>query len=379
MEKITTRTGVFTIVSVLFLVLAHLNKLSAQTCSCSEYIYLNEVTNGGKVHKYRVNADGSLFEINPSGPWYPNGGGSQLPSPHGLGVDQNGFLYIATTWTSNGQIRRLDCDGNIKPTSEFVINNAGTFNIASLDNIIFANTSGSENVTAYSSCDGSVIGSVCFVDPPCASWQNGNCATEDWGFYYDERTGYFYTAYPQDQNDNSGNSNRKAAIYRYTIDDFGSGTCVPRFVESTSTTFGQLPAVGAHAIPLTNISGITTDGDGNIYYAATGYLEPGRIIKLDPNGNFLAASVIDNADGNGGFWGARAIVWSETSGDLYVSTQTTTSTEDCIARFDTDLNYLGNVVNAVGSTGQGQTGSGSIAKPWHISTEVALILPVLLE
>lgn len=356
MKKIPSWLRLIALIAVMF---STTNQLWSQTCTCNEYIYLNEITNGGKIHKYRINANGSLTEINPGGPWYPNGAASQLASPHGLGRDQNGNLYVANTYVNNGQIRRLDCDGNLKPTSEFVINNAGTFNISSLDNTIFANTSGSENVTAYSTCNGSIQNSVCFVDPPCASWQNGNCAGEDWGFYYDKRTGYFYTAYPQDQNDNNGNSNKKAAIYRYTIDDFGSGTCVPRFVESTSTTFGQLPAVGAHAIPLTNISGITTDDQGNIYYAATGYLEPGRIVKLDPNGNFLAASAIDPSDGNGGYWGARAIVWSETNGFLYVSTQTTTSTEDCIARFDTNLNYLGAAVNAVGSTGQGQTGFGS--------------------
>ena len=36
-----------------------------------EYIYLNEVTNDGAIHKYLVNSNGSLTEV--GSPWYDNG------------------------------------------------------------------------------------------------------------------------------------------------------------------------------------------------------------------------------------------------------------------------------------------------------------------
>ncbi|MBK7224386.1 MAG: hypothetical protein IPH96_02755 [Saprospiraceae bacterium] len=49
------------------------------TCNCSDYIYLNDVSNfdgvNGYIHKFRVNADGSVTEM-PNGttgtlPWFP--------------------------------------------------------------------------------------------------------------------------------------------------------------------------------------------------------------------------------------------------------------------------------------------------------------------
>lgn len=351
------------LVTVLITVALSGISLRAQTCSCNEYIYLNEIANAGRVHKYLVNDDGTIDEVNPrdnganTGPWYPNGSASELSSPHGLGTDLNGYLYIASDFDGTGIIRRLDCDGNIRPTTEFQITNAGTFNITSVGNTLYANPSGNANVTSYSTCDGAALGEVCFNNIPFNPNNPWMERQGDWGLFYDERTGYFYSLFSQDHTEDATWIDRQTAIYRYRAEDFGTGNCIDPLVTSApGAAFGALPTVGAHEIPLTNVSGLTTDNVGNIYYVATGYLEPGQIIKLDPDGNFLAASAIDNMDGDGGWWGARAIVYSETSGELYVSTQTVTITEDCIARFDTDLNYIDFAVFAAGTNGN--SGSG---------------------
>jgi len=61
--------------------------LTAQSCSCTEYIYLNEQTNGGAIHKYAVNPDGSITEVGGINgmPWYESvdwPSTDQLSAPH---------------------------------------------------------------------------------------------------------------------------------------------------------------------------------------------------------------------------------------------------------------------------------------------------------
>ena len=119
---------------------ANLNPANAQICNCSDVVYLNEIpTDGiGTVHKYEVESDGTLTEIfSEDGitPWYV---GPELPSPHGLGVDNNGFLYIGAQ-ARPSDIRKLTCDGELLPTSEFVLPTAGQFNIVTLGENIYSN------------------------------------------------------------------------------------------------------------------------------------------------------------------------------------------------------------------------------------------------
>ena len=103
------------------------------SCDCNDYLYVNETRNGGRVHKYQVNSDGSLSEILISGnPWYPGTSTSELSSPHGLGVDLNGGLYIGSGSKMDDEIRKLDCSGNIYDSDTFEIPNVGTHNICLL-------------------------------------------------------------------------------------------------------------------------------------------------------------------------------------------------------------------------------------------------------
>ena len=128
----------------LLLILFH-NIASAQVpagsaCKCTQYLYMNDPsgsTNNGYVHKFRIDANGGFTEM-PNGttgtiPWFRVGGG--LTSPHGLGQDVNGNLYIGET--AGGDIRKLTCDGTIAPetgTGAFRIATGG-YNFTSRDGI----------------------------------------------------------------------------------------------------------------------------------------------------------------------------------------------------------------------------------------------------
>ncbi len=305
--------------------------LQGQTCDCTEYIYLNEISNGGKVHKYAVNADGSLTEILNNGEaWYPGTGVSELGNPHGLGTDLNGYLYIAGSYNTT-EIRRLDCNGNLMPVTDYVINNVTDphYNFMSVDNTLYTNVG-----EAFDICTGQLTGTV----EMCGLTSTSSI----WGFYYDPVTEYFYV---------DGSNNGESHLWRYTIDDYNSGQCVPIFVEDTYLE-SQIPNYN-----VMRTRGITTDADGNIYLniadwdAAGTTNESYALVKLDPNGNFLGY-VEDTANDGTGFFLSTGLVYSETSNQLYSSTMSTI--DDCISTFDTDLNYLGAAVDPTGDTGQGQ-------------------------
>ena len=294
-------------------------------CECEEVIYLNELSNGGKVHKYTIEDNGSFTEILNSGnSWYPGANTSELPLPHGIGMDLNGFLYIAENyWT--GEIRKLTCDGDIFPESEFLIDGEPRFtNIQTIGNTIFTNRG-----NAYDLCTGNLINSVDLCDAEVS----GSVAGELWGFYYDENTGYFYS---------TNNNDNGSRVYRYTLADYGSGVCVPNFID-----VNNLPGIPSGGLP----RGITTDPDGNIYMV---HLASGtHVIKFDANGNYIT-HITDSGDGDGGFNEAIGIIHSETSDLLYVST--ISLSEDCVSAINTDLTTVIAVVGPEGDSGQGQTG-----------------------
>jgi len=89
--------------------------------------------------------------------------------------------------------------------------------------------------------------------------------------------------------------------------------------------------------------GITQDDSGNLYVvrsADDGGTGNSTILKISPTGTLLATAAWDDTltqvDGQtSGYNGARGIAWSPLSNQLYVG-----SFEDCIAVFDTALNYL---------------------------------------
>ena len=182
------------------------------------------------------------------------------------------------------------------------------------------------------------------------------------GFYYDARTGFFYST---EENDDS-------PLWRYTVDDFSPvGTapvCVDPFLVAGPDND---PDVGEQILPNSGLFGITTDEDGNIYIVNGMDNQRSRIIKYSPNGEFIAASPFDETDNdpsgvNEGWFSARGIVYSETSQQLYVST--TSRRDDCVYRFDRDVNPLGFAVPPNGDLAAGNPNFGQ-AKGIAINVE----------
>jgi len=151
-----------------------------QGCECTEYMYLNEISHGGSIHKFALDADydassdpaTAIIGTEVGNPWYNNFANREaLSFPHGLGIDINGFLYIGETGSLdnnlNNEIRRFSCDGVPVPSSAFTIPRTAGSNFASNENTLYVNynddsdPSTSTWITAYDLCDGSLLGYYC--------------------------------------------------------------------------------------------------------------------------------------------------------------------------------------------------------------------------
>lgn len=188
----------------------------SSTTTCKEFIYVNEVVNAGRVHKFDVTStNGVLTEVlNGGNVWYPGSGVTQLTNPHGLGVDRNGYLYIGSNFNSPNQIRRLDCAGSIAPSSTFNIPNiSDLFNIDSYDGFIYSNGSG-DRIYKFDPCTGAQVGYVQLGD-----------GSEDWGFSIGDN-GRFYVT------NNSG----KIWVFTPTAANFTSNTTFSPVIELNVNT-----------------------------------------------------------------------------------------------------------------------------------------------
>jgi len=297
-------------------------------CDCNEYVYVNEPSESA-THKFRINpADSSLTEINPIGTWYPNGGTSELIRPHGLGSDLNGYLYIGETNGTNGingsSIRKLTCDGEIFPESEFNIPQR-ILNMGSIDNYLIARTV-LDGLRIYDACTQTdVIGDrVCFERP------GGLTGSIGWGLYIDAQD-FIYLASSQDN----------GYLYKFTIQEAlnsqTAGQCILPLFEGTAANplFSSGEALG-----------ITSDENDNIYVVDAVFANPGRIRKFNTSGTLMAETAIDNTEGDGGWFNVTGIIYSSDCQCLYTSNGT--ELDDCISKFDLDLNPLGAAVGPVG-------------------------------
>jgi len=91
----------------------------AQSCNCTEYVYLNDPDQMGSVYKFRVEADGSLTQMYSDAPTntmpYLVGGAATTPtSPHGVGVDEFGNVYVGSQRDENGGIYKYNCYGDFE-------------------------------------------------------------------------------------------------------------------------------------------------------------------------------------------------------------------------------------------------------------------------
>jgi len=312
-------------------------------CNCADYLYVNEVANGGRVHKFRVNPDGTLFEINPSGPWYPNGGVSEMPSPHGLGSDLNGYLYIGSSFDTDGAVRKLSCDGDIFPIGDFSITGS-THNITSIGNILYHKEAGATGgeLTSYDLCEEQLIHQYCFED------SNGNVgAGLSWGFHLGD-DGYFYGGW--DFNDDG-------IIYKFLPSE--TNACATPLITGIFNDDGFPANVRSY--------GTATDPAGYIYQVvADGYPGPAQILKYDPTGNYVGQTPIDSSEGDGGWYGAIGLAYSAECDCLYTSNGT--RDDDCVSIFSTNLVYGGAAVGPVGDA-VGENAYESFNKAIGIITE----------
>lgn len=347
-----------TLIFNIFVITLFTSELYSQSCNCNEYIYLNDVSNydgvNGFIHKFRVNADGTMTEV-PNGvtgtvPWFPVGGG--LPSPHGLGQDLNGNLYIGET--AGGDIRRVSCDGVLAPESEYRVANGGGYNIGSTsDGILYTNPTFENRITAYDICTGSLLGWVILGGFPTG--------TRAWGMHVAANGTVYVTAtdYP------FSNNSQQKMVWKInpTLGDLTAHTTIPPFIDIDA-------AVASIGVTNTNIQivGVTTDNANNIYVVGWDSApNPDRsyIFKFDPSGNLIDHAYEEDDANTIGYFGSFGIVYDKTLDRLYLS-----GLDDCVAIVSTDLDYLGTGVPHVPT---------STPKALGIATECCPTVPSIVR
>jgi hypothetical protein len=300
---------------------------SGQTCSCSDFLYLNDPQNAtnGFVHKFKVAANGTLTEqasgISGTNPWFPVGGG--LPDPHGLGQDLNGNLYIGET--NSGKVRKLSCDGKLYPTTAYEINDGG-FNFNSYNGVLYINSKNSNQIRSYDLCSGTQLGYV----------ELGSFVGDDWGFHI-SADGTFYIT-------NSSFGGGTENIYRFkpTTSDFTAHTIYAPFI--TNTAYPASGQIGA-------TWGITSDPQGNFYVVFEDNDQGDNntydtyIAKFDATGAFVAKYQEPWTFDNVGIEKGRGLVYYEPTKTLYIGAG---PNGDCVAMVDAaTMTYKGAAVGNV--------------------------------
>lgn len=304
--------------------------LTAQSCDCNKYLYLND-TGLDYVEKFSVDAQtGALTEIGDAQngmPWLNAAG--IVDDPHGIATDLNGNIYIGENDMINGEynIQKFNCVGEkldadlSTPIIDNFIEEGFSFNHFSVGNYIYVNIfsdfeTGTGDIKIFDLCTGEEAG----------------CIREGyfWGFAAGT-DGYWYAT------GTGSPGNFTQGIYKGLLDPSA-------FTDSNGGcgTFELLVAESTLGVPVgSRIMGVVQDPAGNLYAAVSagfGFNPPSYIVKLDANGNIITQSLTDNQfDANPGdnlnWAGSRGIVYN--NGYLYVS-----SGDDCIAVFEsTNLTY----------------------------------------
>ncbi|MCR9099093.1 MAG: hypothetical protein NXI25_04025, partial [bacterium] len=312
--------------------------LQAQSCDCTDYLYLND-TDLEFIHKFAVdeNNNGAVTEI--GAPWFAGLTQSpQFTDPHGIAQDLNGNLYIAES--SSGDIYQFDPFGNIT-LSPWLNNSSGsgfdagtalrTVNYGFKDNVLYIHNNQHRYVYAIDLCTGNSLGRMELYPGADAVIGSGPVV---WGFYVDNNNWYAV------QRSNPGSVYTGPLDLSFYTTGFGtpanSGTLLFNLSEpATGTADGD-----------ENGMGITRDAAGNFYIierqTISGTHNQPVLVKYSPTGTPLA-SVTAPADplvgnvmnGVPGFSGARGVTYSSASDRVYVSSKV-----NCISVFQTDLTEL---------------------------------------
>ncbi len=299
---------------------APVNCTVAGDCACHDMIYLNDTgANPNVVHKFQVDATtGALTEI--GSPWLVATG--VVNAPHGVAADINGNIYISQASSPNF-IGKFSCDGqkidadiSTPATIDNLVDNIFGFDFFSIDNYLYVNATNSTTGNTYEMhlydlCTGDLIG----CQASAAGWSSAIGPD-----------GYWYLS--------SGNK-----IYRGPTDPSTFTTpCNTTVIEDNWMNATQLGLSGVD-----RIMGIDFDAAGNLYgvVSANEFDPPSRVIKINPttktviDQSAVDSSVDNDPNDNLNWGGARGLIYSKEADMIYVS-----SLDDCVAAFDTDLNYV---------------------------------------
>lgn len=282
-------------------------------CSCKDFLYVND-EDFGLVHKFEVNpSDGSLTEV--GSPWFDGSIIAPDLSPHGIAADLNGFLYIGQRFVGDNPIMQLNCAGELIDAEAIPDLPHRASNLGSRDHYLYVTNVEDDEIVAYDFCNGERVGAVTVTE------QDINEIF--WGYFQDATNWYV----PERTTN---------CIYTGSLD-------ISNFTDPPSTNGTSIFCIDANITD--DPMGMTMDEQGNLYIVVEqnnqGSSNGIKIQKYDGSGNLLSEVVNDGnqganlADGQAGFWGARGIVYSESSGYIYVA-----SKENCITVFDNDLNQL---------------------------------------
>lgn len=327
---------------IIGLMLTGINHIQAQTCTTIDYLYLNDPTEGA-THKFRLGTTISATEIAPGGnPWLPPGTGGVSWSPHGLGQDLNGNLYIGQHEV--GPIAKFKPDGTLVNLA-FI--NDGGFNFVSKDGYVYVNTSSTTDknnrISRYSLCDGSLQGYVTLNGASSGEYVYLNGNLTDWGLEITS-DGTFYA--------NAGFSvpigtSRHTYIYTFKPTEADWTTNHP---DISGHDFGTGSLASGMSTDIA-VWGIASDNDGNMYMVVEdsnsfndGYYT--WVLKYDKNYNLVSSiNTKVTSQSVGGYQGARGIIYYASWDRLLLAGG---KDGDCIAIIDPkSLTYTGALVGNV--------------------------------
>lgn len=337
-------------IALLLLLFGTAHTLQAQTCDCTEYIYLNEpVINS--ILKFQVGAGVPLTEVqgaNGAGHWYPGAGASSVLSPHGLSTDLNGNLFIGGGDPVSGFTyqRKFSCDGALSPITPQSIP-AFAQNTFSIGNTLYTNmtsnsiagTINNSAPSAYNTCTGASIGSLCLNG---AGYEGGGGDYDNlWGMSYNATTQMVYVTRRFNRAAALGNPAAVHKVWAFTRTQLeagiAGGPCINPLIITGPNAVVNPGENYLPNLPTAEVFGITSDNAGNMYVVVMENGGVSYVYKYNAAGNLVAA-----ADLGAGARFAIGIVWSETTNRLYTSHFTDDPAVNCISVFDAStLAYLG--------------------------------------
>jgi len=312
--------------------------LNSQACNCTEHIYLNDPAQMGSVYKFRIETDGTLTQLYSDAPTntlpYIIGGSMNAPmSPHGVGTDEFGNVYIGSQRDENGGIYKFNCFGEFEeiviPAENIAANGPGFPDWAAACAALGGPSNGSAGqqtnihivgdklytnnwlrscypvepiIFEYDLCTGLVTREITICQPTAGS--SGFGPDLAWGFVIDSETRTLF--FNAGQNGIAIGSLDSMCIDLAINNNFAGGPNEDEFSR-----------------------GVAFDAMGNVYVRG-----PSMLAKYASNGTFINSITLPLAMGGDNGWG---LVIAD-NGYIYTSSDG----NECISIYNsTDLSYIG--------------------------------------